>query len=71
MTLESRDLGTPGVPEVPLPRGADPTSKRLIAAILAAGQDGCKCTACQLLRKMGSDISKHMLDDDNKSVGGG
>jgi hypothetical protein len=38
-------------------------AKILIGAVLAAGQDGCTCTACQLLKKFGGFMSKAVLEE--------
>ncbi len=51
--------------KIPIPGGADSGSKYLIGAILAAGQDGCTCTACMLLKKAGCSLTKALLTEDN------
>lgn len=44
--------------------GADPAgSKWLIGAVLAAGQDGCECDCCKLLKKFGAAMSKAVLQE--------
>ena len=42
-------------------------AKWLISAVLAAGQNGCVCPACQLLKKFGGELSAAMLKE---STGG-
>ena len=64
------DVGMPGVDHVPMPQGAEPNSKRLIAAILAAGKDGCECQTCQLMKRFGEDLSNQMIDEDKQTSGG-
>ena len=46
---------------LPMPAGADDGSKCLIAAVLAAGKDGCACDSCKLLRRFGGAMSEAML----------
>jgi hypothetical protein len=55
----------PGLEGIPLPQGADSSSRWLIAAVLAAGKDGCTCDACQLLKKFGGALSTAMLKESN------
>lgn len=43
--------------------GTDQTAKLLIAAVLAAGQNGCSCTSCQLLKKFGGAMSEVVLKE--------
>lgn len=51
----------PDIGNIPLPQGADAGTKWLIAAVLAAGKDGCECDACKLLKRFGSSLSTAML----------
>ena len=46
-----------------IPGGADSGTRWLIAAVLAAGKDGCECPACQLLKRFGSALSETMLKE--------
>jgi hypothetical protein len=55
------------VPELTIPGGADPGSKWLIAAVLAAGKDGCNCDSCQLLKKFGGAMSAALLKEEASS----
>ncbi len=55
------------IPQAGIPGMADEGTKNLIGAMLAAGSDGCDCTACKLLRKFGSSLSKSLLAEDNGS----
>lgn len=48
---------------LPMPQGADSGSKWLIAAVLAAGKDGCTCDSCQLLKRFGGAMSEAMLKE--------
>jgi len=48
---------------LPLPQGDQSGSKWLIAAVLAAGQDGCACSACKLLKKFGAELSTALLQE--------
>ena len=43
--------------------GTDQSAKLLIAAVLAAGQNGCSCNSCQLLKKFGSIMSEVVLKE--------
>ena len=43
--------------------GTDQSAKLLIAAVLAAGQNGCSCNSCQLLKKFGSLMSEVVLKE--------
>lgn len=51
-------------PMIPMPGGADGGTKWLIGAVLAAGQDGCDCPACQMLKKFGGALSKSLLQEE-------
>ena len=55
------------IPGIPVPGGADSGSKWLIAAVLAAGKNGCTCDACQLLKRFGGALSAAMLRDGEAS----
>ena len=52
-----------GLEGLPLPQGADVSTRWLIAAVLAAGKDGCDCDSCQLLKKFGGALSSAMLKE--------
>lgn len=52
---------------LPMQSGDSSGAKWLIAAVLAAGQGGCVCPACQLLKKFGGELSTAMLKE---SAGG-
>jgi hypothetical protein len=58
--IKAAELGTGFLP---MPVGADDGSKCLIAAVLAAGKDGCKCDSCKLLRRFGASMSEAMLKE--------
>lgn len=51
----------PDIGNIPLPQGADAGTKWLIAAVLAAGKNGCECDSCKLLKRFGSSLSEAML----------
>jgi hypothetical protein len=53
----------PNIGNIPLPQGADSGTKWLIAAVLAAGKDGCECDACKLLKRFGGELSSAMLKE--------
>ena len=57
----------PNIGNIPLPQGADAGTKWLIAAVLAAGKDGCECDACKLLKRFGSSLSEAMLAEGDDS----
>ena len=64
---------TPGIP-TPIPPGllgsaTEGQAKLLIGAVLAAGQNTCSCTACQLLRRFGGFMSKALLEEDSHATG--
>jgi hypothetical protein len=48
---------------LPMQAGDSSGAKWLISAVLAAGQGGCVCTACQLLKKFGGELSAAMLKE--------
>jgi len=52
---------------MPMPQADAAGTKWLIAAVLAAGKDGCTCNSCQLLKKFGSAMSDAMLQEVAKS----
>jgi len=56
------------IPNIPLPQGADSSSRLLIAAVLAAGKNGCGCDSCRLLKRFGGALSEAMLKE--SEVGG-
>ena len=39
------------------------SAKLLIAAVLAAGQNGCNCSSCQLLKRFGGFMSDAVLKE--------
>ena len=51
MTTPQRQMNSMADPSQLLPHlpGTDQSAKLLIAAVLAAGQNGCSCSSCQLL----------------------
>ena len=53
----------PNIGNIPLPQGADSGTKWLIAAVLAAGKDGCECDSCKLLKRFGGELSSAMLKE--------
>ena len=55
--------GVPGMPFLPMPGGDAAGIKWLIAAVLAAGKDGCTCDSCKLLKRFGTDMSAAMLKE--------
>jgi len=50
-------------PMLPMPGGDAGGTKWLIAAVLAAGKDGCECDACKLLKRFGGELSAAMLKE--------
>ena len=48
---------------LPMQAGDSSGAKWLISAVLAAGQNGCVCPACQLLKKFGGELSAAMLKE--------
>jgi hypothetical protein len=58
----------PNIGNIPLPQGADSGTKWLIAAVLAAGKDGCECDSCKLLKRFGGELSSAMLKE-NEDAG--
>ncbi len=42
---------------------SEQSAKLLIAAVLAAGQNGCTCSSCQLLKKFGGFMSNAVLQE--------
>ena len=65
MTTQPRRLKPQIDPADILPHlpGTDQSAKLLIAAVLAAGQNGCSCNSCQLLKKFGSLMSEVVLKE--------
>lgn len=65
MTTQRRVVKKPAleIPNMPLPQGADSVTRWLIAAVLAAGKDGCECDACKLLKRFGGAMSEAMLKE--------
>ena len=53
----------PGIEGIPFPGGDAGGTKWLIAAVLAAGKDGCGCPSCQLLKRFGGALSDAMLKE--------
>ncbi len=53
----------PDIGNLPMPAGDNSGSKWLIAAVLAAGKDGCNCDSCQLLKKFGGELSAALLKE--------
>lgn len=43
--------------------GNEQSAKLLIAAVIAAGQNGCNCSSCQLLKKFGGFMSDAILQE--------
>ncbi len=65
MVTESRPIKSPVDPlslASPL-GGTEQSAKLLIAAVLAAGQNGCSCASCQLLKKFGGFMSAAVLKE--------
>ncbi len=56
-------IGIPDLTGIPIPGGADSGTKWLIAAVLAAGKDGCNCDSSQLLKRFGGALSTAMLKE--------
>lgn len=52
---------------IPMPGGGEAGTKWLIAAVLAAGKDGCNCDSCQLLKRFGGALSSAMLKEEVES----
>lgn len=42
---------------------SEQSAKLLIAAVLAAGQNGCNCPSCQLLKRFGGFMSDAVLKE--------
>ena len=42
---------------------SEQSAKLLIAAVLAAGQNGCTCSSCQLLKRFGGFMSEAVLKE--------
>ncbi len=55
--------GIPALGNIPMPAGDSQGTKWLIAAVLAAGKDGCACDACQLLKRFGGALSAAVLKE--------
>jgi hypothetical protein len=53
----------PDPAKIPIPGVQNEGVKYLITAVLAAGQDGCECPACKLLKKFGANLSQEMLKE--------
>jgi hypothetical protein len=49
---------------LPIPGGDQAGTKWLIGAVLAAGQNGCECTSCKLLKKFGGAMSQALIKED-------
>ena len=59
-------MGGGGIPPLPgnlLGGGNEQSAKLLIAAVLAAGQNGCNCPSCQLLKRFGGFMSDAVLKE--------
>ena len=63
-------LGAPGMPEIAMPRGTDPGTKKIMAAVLLAGDGGCTCKSCQFLSQIKDELTKTMLKDECKAPEG-
>ena len=63
MTQQRTRVPKIAAPILPLPGGDQTGARWLIAAVLAAGNDGCTCNACQLLKKFGGEMSSAMLKE--------
>ncbi len=48
---------------LPQAEGNEQSAKLLIAAVLAAGQNGCSCPSCQLLKRFGGFMSDAVLKE--------
>jgi len=53
----------PVMPNLPLAGADSEQAKYMIAAVLAAGKDGCTCDACQLLKRFGGEMSRMILQE--------
>lgn len=63
MTQHRVKIPGPSTPMLPIPGGDSSGTKWLIAAVLAAGKDGCQCDSCQLLKRFGGELSSAMLKE--------
>ena len=63
MVQGTRKTNKPTLPHLPMTDGAQPGAKYLIAAMFAAGKDGCECECCQLMNKARSEFSSVMLQE--------
>ena len=50
--------------QLPIPQGDAAGTKWLIAAVLAAGKDGCACDSCRLLKKFGGECLAALLKEE-------
>lgn len=55
------------LPNIPFGGGDASGTKWLIAAVLAAGKDGCQCPSCQFLKRFGGALSDAMLKEGQSS----
>ncbi len=63
MVTRKRATGNiPGLDHFPVNSGDQPGMKYLIAAVFAAGKDGCECEACKLLKRFGGELSTMVLE---------
>jgi hypothetical protein len=63
-TRQHKDMKAMAEGFLPMPAGVDSGSKWLIAAVLAAGKDGCGCDSCKLLKRFGGAMSEAMLKEE-------
>ena len=66
MTTERKRVSKPVENPLRLPPALgdnEQSAKLLIAAVLAAGQNGCNCSSCQLLKKFGGFMSDAVLKE--------
>jgi hypothetical protein len=63
MVMPKELLGGAGIPLIPGMAGDKSGSKYLITAILSAGENGCQCKSCQLLKKFGSAMADAVLKE--------
>jgi len=65
MVTPRKQVKGPEVPHLPLGAGDNVGSKYLIAAVFAAGKNGCDCEACQLLKRFGGELSTLVLKEND------
>jgi hypothetical protein len=67
MVLPNQALGMGGLDHLPIPGGDKSGSKFLIGAVMAAGENGCQCKSCVLLKKFGSVLADALIKDEGDS----